>query len=49
MRYSDAFGGKTSKIFLGTAYFGDGICEKESFEIIEEIIKPDWKCPLMSH
>ncbi len=35
MRYSDAFFGKTSKIFLGTAYFGDGISEKEAFLIMD--------------
>lgn len=35
MRYSNAFGDKASKIFLGTAYFGDGIGEEEAFAIMD--------------
>ncbi len=36
MRYSDAFGEKSSKMFLGTAYFGDGIPEEEAFSIMDK-------------
>ena len=35
MRYSDSFGEKTSKIMLGTAYFGDGISEEDAFKIMD--------------
>lgn len=38
MKYSDAFGKKSSKILLGTAYFGDGIGEKESFELMDRFV-----------
>ena len=34
MRYSDVFYKKSSRILLGTAYFGDGISEKDAFEIM---------------
>lgn len=36
MRYSNAFGEKASKIFLGTAYFGDGISREEAFTIMDK-------------
>lgn len=36
MRYSDSFGEKASKMFLGTAYFGDGISEADSFLIMDK-------------
>ncbi len=36
MRYSDAFGEKASKMFLGTAYFGDGISEEDAFAIMDK-------------
>ncbi len=36
MRYSDAFGGRASKMFLGTAYFGDGISQGEAFAIMDK-------------
>ncbi len=36
MRYSDSFGVKASKIFLGTAYFGDGISEEDAFAIMDK-------------
>lgn len=36
MRYSYAFGEKASKIFLGTAYFGDGISVEDSFKIMDK-------------
>jgi len=36
MRYSDAFGEKASKMFLGTAYFGDGISEEDAFSIMDK-------------
>lgn len=36
MRYSDSFGEKASKIFLGTAYFGDGITESDAFAIMDK-------------
>ena len=38
MKYSNAFGGKTSKIFLGTAYYGDGITENDAFLMMDRII-----------
>jgi len=36
MRYSNAFGEKASKMFLGTAYFGDGISQEEAFAIMDK-------------
>ena len=39
MRYSDIFYKKSSRILLGTAYFGDGIGEKESFEIMDKYVE----------
>ena len=36
MKYSNAFGGKTSKIFLGTAYYGDGITENDAFLMMDK-------------
>ena len=36
MRYSDAFGEKASKMFLGTAYFGDGISEADAYAIMDK-------------
>lgn len=36
MRYSDAFGEKASKMFLGTAYFGDGISQEDAFSIMDK-------------
>lgn len=38
MRYSDVFYKKSSRILLGTAYFGDGISEKEAFEIMDKYV-----------
>ena len=35
MKYSDSFGKKSSKILLGTAYFGDTISEDEAFSIMD--------------
>ncbi|MBQ4088223.1 MAG: aldo/keto reductase [Clostridia bacterium] len=35
MRYSNAFGEKASKVFLGTAYFGDGISKEDAFSIMD--------------
>ena len=35
MRYSDCFGRKSSKILLGTAYFGDGISEDNAFLMMD--------------
>ncbi len=35
MRYSNAFGAEASKIFLGTAYFGDGISQADAFSIMD--------------
>ncbi len=35
MKYSDSFGKKSSKILLGTAYFGDTISEDEAFAIMD--------------
>lgn len=35
MRYSNAFGEKASKMFLGTAYFGDGISREDAFAIMD--------------
>ena len=36
MRYSDIFGKKSSRILLGTAYFGDGISEKDAFLMMDK-------------
>ncbi len=36
MRYSDIFGFKSSRILLGTGYFGDGISEEESFAMMDK-------------
>jgi len=36
MRYSDCFGKKSSRILLGTTYFGDGISEKDAFEMMDK-------------
>ncbi len=38
MRYSDIFYKKSSRILLGTAYFGDGISEKEAFAIMDKYV-----------
>ncbi len=35
MKYSNSFGKKSSKILLGTGYFGDTISEAESFAIMD--------------
>ena len=35
MKYSDSFGKKSSKILLGTAYFGETISEEEAFAIMD--------------
>ncbi len=36
MRYSNVFGEKSSRIILGTAYFGDGIEEQTAFDIMDK-------------
>ena len=36
MKYSESFGKLSSKILLGTAYFGETISEKDSFEIMDK-------------
>ena len=36
MRYSDCFGRKSSRILLGTCYFGDGISKEEAFLIMDK-------------
>jgi len=36
VRYSDSFGEKASKMFLGTAYFGDGITQEDAFSIMDK-------------
>ena len=36
MRYSDSFGKTSSKILLGTAYFGDTISKEDAFNIMDE-------------
>lgn len=38
MKYSNAFGKKSSKILLGTAYFGETIDEKQSFNLLDTYI-----------
>ena len=35
MRYSDVFGFNSSRILLGTGYFGDGISEEEAFSMMD--------------
>lgn len=35
MRYSDVFGFNSSRILLGTCYFGDGISEADAFRIMD--------------
>ena len=39
MRYSNSFGKKSSKILLGTAYFGDTISPEESFKIMDTFVE----------
>jgi len=36
MRYSDVFGFNSSRILLGTGYFGDGISEEEAFAMMDK-------------
>ena len=36
MRYSDCFGRKSSRILLGTAYFGDGISKETAFLMMDK-------------
>ncbi len=36
MKYSDCFGKKSSRIVLGTAYFGDGISESDAFFMMDK-------------
>ena len=36
MRYSDCFGRKSSRIILGTAYFGDGIDKDNAFLMMDK-------------
>ncbi|MBE7012402.1 MAG: aldo/keto reductase [Ruminococcaceae bacterium] len=36
MRYSDGFGKRSSKILLGTAYFGDSISKEDAFAIMDK-------------
>ncbi|MBQ5746749.1 MAG: aldo/keto reductase [Clostridia bacterium] len=38
MKYSDSFVKKSSKILLGTAYFGDSISEEQAFEIMDTFV-----------
>lgn len=35
MRYSDEFGFKSSRILLGTGYFGDGISKEDAFSMMD--------------
>lgn len=39
MRYSNGFGINSSKILLGTAYFGDTISSEESFKIMDKYVE----------
>lgn len=39
MKYSFSFGKKSSKILLGTAYFGDSISEEGAFEIMDTFVE----------
>ena len=36
MRYSDCFGKRSSRIILGTAYFGDGIKSEDAFLMMDK-------------
>lgn len=36
MKYSKVFGEKSSRIILGTAYFGDGITDETAFDIMDK-------------
>ena len=36
MRYSDCFGKLSSRIILGTAYFGDGISREDAFDMMDK-------------
>ncbi len=36
MKYSDCFGRKSSRIILGTAYFGDGITKEDAFLMMDK-------------
>lgn len=36
MKYSECFGKKSSRILLGTAYFGDGISEETAFSMMDK-------------
>jgi len=38
MKYSNAFSKNSSKILLGTAYFGDTISKSESFDIMDQYV-----------
>ncbi len=39
MKYSDCFGRKSSRILLGTAYFGDGITKEDAFSMMDQFRK----------
>lgn len=39
MKYSNSFGKISSKILLGTAYFGDSISEEKAFEIMDTYVE----------
>lgn len=39
MRYSDSFGKKSSKIILGSSYFGDTISPEESFKLMDTYVE----------
>lgn len=39
MRYSDVFYKKSSRMILGTAYFGDGIEEKDAFSLMDRFVE----------
>lgn len=39
MKYSDSFGKNSSKIILGTAYFGDTISPEDSFKIMDTFVE----------
>ncbi len=39
MKYSESFIKKSSKILLGTAYFGDGISEQQAFDIMDTFVQ----------
>ena len=38
MKYSEGFGKNSSKILLGTAYFGETISEADSFKIMDTYV-----------